>query len=387
MPLPPISRLDSNTSGHTRQGARFRRNLQHCYELVIRDFRHAINVVQSMVDGDTVERFLDVYDVHADDIEDASLDSPSQSVEDGESLKNLRLLHTRYSTLRRLLLCSLLSLQATGRRSDATRWTTAVAKMQGISASSSKCTQKLTSLLNDEDRRSPSCAQAMKIITDSKSGPPSPSSPARRISSQRQHPSHSRVESQVRRISTMSTGIRSLQAKVHLLREESTRVLATPTSEDELILLSASLREQYEGLGADLQALMQAWESGKHALTQNITKQANRVSRSSSIGEELARRPLSSGSGLPSVTEVPLPLSPPVTEDGSEDMNAEEETFEAIASPRQRKQTSLGMTREERIARMQDERERVAKQRESRELGTNMVKELQSVMKLRAAPA
>lgn len=244
-----------------------------------------------------------------------------------------------------------------------------------------RSSQKLNSLLNDEDRefRLPTRRERRMLIVPD---PPSPGSPSRRTSAaMHNNPTRNRVESHVRRINAMSTGIRSLQAKLYLLREESTRALATPNSEEELSELSASLRDQYEGLGADLQALLQAWESGKHALTKDITNQAHRISRSSSISEDGHRRPPSSGSGLPSVSEIPLPLSPPATEDGSDDMNADDEVFEAISSPRLRQRST--MSREERITKMHDERDRFARQREKQELGTNMVRELQSVMKLR----
>lgn len=76
-----------------------------------------------------------------------------------------------------------------------------------------------------------------------------------------------------------------------------------------------------------------------------------------------------------------MPLSPPVTDDGSEDHSADDEIFEAISSPRLRERSTLG--REERIAKVREERERLASAKERREANTNMVRELQSVIKLR----
>lgn len=182
MPLPPVSRLDSNTPGETRKGLRQRRNLHECYDTNVTALLAAINIIQSMVDQDTVERFLDVYDVHSDDIEEASLGSLVQATEDIESLKGLRSLHARHGTLRRLLLCSLLSLQATGRRADAVQWTTAVAQMQAVGSVAQQSSRKLNTILNDEERASTPLAlntEAMSSLelTNQQILPPQPPPP------------------------------------------------------------------------------------------------------------------------------------------------------------------------------------------------------------------
>ena len=163
--------------------------------------------------------------------------------------------------------------------------------------------------------------------------------------------------------------------------------------------MSASLRDQYDALGEDLHALMQAWESGKQALNRDISSQSRIVSRSASVDiSRNAAKPLPHEyHGLVSVEEGniqsgtqsaslmngtgPLPLSPPSTEDGSSDPGADDEVFEAISSPRQRERSTL--TRDQRIAKMHEERERQVSARENRDTSSNMVKELQSVIKLR----
>ena len=218
-----------------------------------------------------------------------------------------------------------------------------------------------------------------------------------------QTPAHARVKSQIRRISALSTGIRSLQAKLYLLREDSTRALAEPNSEADLEDVSRSLREQYAALGSDIQTLMHAWEADKNALAQDITRQKQRVSRSSSLTDNDTDRlrpsfgrmlssvlednigTSTSRSASPSPGEPRLPLSPPATEDGSDDTGADEEVFEAIASPKVRQRSSL--PRELRIAKMHEERERTAEIREKKEASTNMLRELQSVINLRPAAA
>ena len=227
--------------------------------------------------------------------------------------------------------------------------------------------------------------------------PPTPTTHRRRTITGRDASSHqARVESQVRRISTLSGGIKSLQAKLYLLREESTRALSGSNSEQELADVTISLRDQYDGLGADLQALMQAWEAGKQALARDISRQERRVSQPNSPDpHRTCHSPGISGDGtLTSVVETregfprlqghgQPPLSPPVTDDGNDSHGADDEVFEAISSPRVRERSTL--SRDERIAKVKEERERLATVKERREASTNMVRELQSVIKLRPA--
>ena len=57
------------------------------------------------------------------------------------------------------------------------------------------------------------------------------------------------------------------------------------------------------------------------------------------------------------------------------------EVFEAVAMPRQRAASTL--TREERIVKMHEERERQAQMRAKRDANTSMMRELESVINLR----
>ena len=212
------------------------------------------------------------------------------------------------------------------------------------------------------------------------------------------NPLQSRLHNQLGRMSTLSGGIRTLQAKLYLLREDSKRALANPSSEVELSSVSAPLREQYESLGADLQALMHAWEEGKKALSQDITRQARRISRSSSLSSEAGGRRAAAYSGLETVGEddgrkqtlaalngsTTMPISPPATDDGSDENSNNGEVFEAISSPKIRERSNLN--RSQRIAKMKEEREQQEVGRQSRQEDVEMMKELQSVIKLRPFP-
>lgn len=154
---------------------------------------------------------------------------------------------------------------------------------------------------------------------------------------------------------------------MHILRDDSNQTL--DTSED-VTELGSSLMSQYESIGVDLRTLMQEWENGKTALALNIDKNEKRIS-------SMMTSPTLSLGGTTDV-EGGSPADALKALNG--EMSSDEEVFEAVApAPRQR---SL-LTRDERIARMAEERVKAAAARESREASTNMLKELETVINLR----
>lgn len=189
------------------------------------------------------------------------------------------------------------------------------------------------------------------------------------------------MRSQVRKISALSSGIKGLQAKMQILREETNKSIET--SED-MTDLGPSLMAQYESIGSDLKDLMRAWETGKASLQSNITKQEHRISLASSG----LRSPVSSLGGLTAVEEGGSPADALKALNGDPLSNRssmatspsdEEQIFEAIAMPKRRST----MTREERVLKMQEERDRQATLRARRESNTHMLRELESVINLR----
>lgn len=179
----------------------------------------------------------------------------------------------------------------------------------------------------------------------------------------------------------LSSGIRGIQAKMQILREETNKSIEQ--SED-LTDLGPSLMAQYDSIGGDLKELMQAWETGKASLQSNITKHERRISMASSS----MRSPVSSLGGLTAVEEGGTVADALKALNGDTFSNRsslattpsdEEHVFEAIAMPKQRSM----LTREERIMKMQEERERQATLRANRESNTHMLRELESVISLR----
>ncbi|KAK5013525.1 hypothetical protein LTR16_004438 [Cryomyces antarcticus] len=340
-PLPPITRLDDR--GQSRRCSRLRKNLRKSFATAIPAFAEACSALHVLLDEDDIEKYFDIYDISNQDLREAALGCPEIEDDDVDSLKVLRVLQYRLSTLRRVVMCSLLALEADGGKPDFHRWRMAVEIMNQLSTVMVMSSEKLGSVLNEEERRE-------------------------------------RLRSQVRKLSSLSQGIRCLQAKMQILREESNRTLEESEDVSEL---GSSLMSQYESIGVDLQSLTQAWEAGKASLAINIDKHERRISHASNG----LQSPAPSLGGLTVVEEDGSPADALRALNGECPSNrssmtasaSDEEIYEAIAIPKQRSTFS----REERIAKMQEERVRQASLRKKRDATTDMLKELESVISTR----
>lgn len=324
--------------------------------------------IDSCIDHDDYDKYIDVYDLSRDEIADV-INTALPSDMDLESLGALRFLSHRASILRRAMLCKLLSLRLVDEWSDRLLWQrrlrAATTIMKHISTVITSSNAGIVDVLNNLEYINP------------------PNTP-------KVNPGHAndRLRNQVRKIATLSSGIRTLQAKMTLLREESNLALSRA---DDLTDLGPNLLSQYNTIGSDIQALLQDWEHGKTALSSSIKKHERRISRASSglLSPENT-----------SFTIPPLPMDRAVDmsqgstdglswREGSSSPKSSmpatpetEEIFEAIALPRPRSMLS----REERIQLMHEERARAEERREARESGAVMMKELRSVISLRKRP-
>ncbi|KAF2836393.1 hypothetical protein M501DRAFT_987554 [Patellaria atrata CBS 101060] len=357
-PLPPVSRIEEKSQ--SRRCVRLRKSLKNTYASAIPILDESSVALRSLVMENSLEKYMDVYDINHQDLQEASLGFTDSEFEDQESLKALRVYHYRLSTLRRLFLCSLLALDADGGKPDFARWRTAVDIMSGVTEVAGNCAKQINHILREEEQFSLPSPYHKAPLT----------------------PGRERLRNQVRKLSSLSQGIRGLQAKMQILREESTKSIEE--SED-VTEFGSSLMAQYDSIGSDLKNLIQAWESGRASLALNIDRHERRVSQASSG----LRSPVSSLGGLTVVEEGSpsdalralngenKPPSNPSSISGAE--ASEEEVFEAIAIPRKR----ATLSREERMAKIQQENVRQATIREQREASTNMLRELESVINLR----
>lgn len=194
-------------------------------------------------------------------------------------------------------------------------------------------------------------------------------------------PGRERWRAQLRKLNTLSTGIRGLQAKLHVLRDESDKTL---NESIDLAELGPNLMFQYESIGVDLKSLMQEWEDGKTALQNNIDRNEKRISSMSGLSGILS--PTTSLGGLTSVEEgspsdALKALNGESRSRSSMDFSSSdaEEVFEAVAIPRQRSTLS----REERIVKMMEDRVKREETRSKSDANTHMLRELESVINLR----
>jgi hypothetical protein len=366
-PLPPVSRVEEGEG--SRRCAKLRRAVYKAYSWTIPACIEASAAIRPLIDELDLDKYFEVYDISPQDAAEACGPGALGVLEDDpESLKSLRVLSYRAGILRRVTLSSLMALEADGGKPDFSRWNTATEAMSRLSKTIAKSTERVRQVLSEmESFNLPS--------------------PAMKSTHAPNRDSREKIRGQVRKISHLATGIRGLQAKMQILREETNNSIEQ--SED-LNDLGPTLMAQYEAIGADLRELLQAWEAGKQTLLHNITRHERRISMASSG----LRSPVSSIGGLTAVDELvaegggPADALKVLDGDGSRSNRSslnttpsdEEMVFEAVAMPRPRASTS---TREERVMKMQEDRMRQAEMRAKRDANTNMLRELESVIYLR----
>ena len=329
--------------------------------------------LRRIADPNDLEKYYDIYDISAVELRDAE-SFPEQGAEDRYSLRSLRNLFTRLYTTRKGILCCLLSLGANGEESDITRWGTAIEEMRKLVNTTATYTERLADILNEQDRKYDDqygLTISLTLIGDIV--PPSPS-PKGAVA-----PGRDSRRAQLRRLNSLSQGIRALHAKMHVIREESDAVIEKTDSDSGL---GSTLITQYESIGADLRGLLQEWEAGKSALASSLEKPSDRLSRPSSVVSPAS--PTFSLGGMTAVDGSPDNALKCLNGDeqlrlGPDNDMDDAEVFEAVALPRKR----ASMSREERIARMREERTKHAAAREKADASTHMLKELETVIKLR----
>ncbi len=170
---------------------------------------------------------------------------------------------------------------------------------------------------------------------------------------------------------------------MRLLRDESNVALDHP---DEVLESGTNVLAQYDSIGADLKGLMQEWEEGRAALALSLDKKEHMRSLSSA-SNMIPASPTSSlggttavgGGSPPEALQALNGISKTRSRSSTTTSSSGEEVFEAVALPRQRST----LTREERIAKMQEERMRQAIVKDKANANTHMLKELETVIRLR----
>ena len=190
------------------------------------------------------------------------------------------------------------------------------------------------------------------------------------------------MRSQLRKLGNLSQGIRGLQAKMRLLREESDKALEA--SED-LSESRSDLLAQYDSIGNDLKDLTYEWEQGRAALASTFTR-SDHLRAMSCNGLPQPRSPTLSLGGSTAVEGSPRGSLQALnsrkvsrSRSSTATSSSAEEIFEGIGVPRQRS----AMSRDARIAKMKEDRVRQAEAQDKARATTHMVKELETVLKHR----
>lgn len=359
-PLPPITRLEERSQ--IKRCARLRRTIHRIIISMLSPYYHVYQSLKSFAATLDLDKYYDIYEISRTDLEDAELVANVKlaEIEDADTLQDLKVGLQKLHILRKLVLCTLLALDADGSKSDFWRWSIAVEMMSNVTSLTVRMISNIDEVMGEEE----------DFPT-----PPTPKIPLT--------PGRERMRSQMRQLGNLSQGIRGLQAKMHLLRDESDEALERS---DEVPESSTNLLAQYDSIGADLKGLIQEWEEGKAALATNLEKKDHKRSLSST-SNAFPASPTSSLSGATAVGGSPQDAlqalngfsKPPRSRSSTMTSSSSEEIFEAVALPRQRST----LTREERIAKTKEDRVRQTIVKEKLNANTHMLKELETVIKLR----
>ncbi|OTA97912.1 hypothetical protein M434DRAFT_391522 [Hypoxylon sp. CO27-5] len=352
-PIPPISRLENN--GQNVKCLQLRNALRNSLTEVISKYYQTAFTVWAFAEQTELLQLQSQYQFTVADVVDRFQLFSKTDPQVAEKLQPLKDAAFLFHDIRKMFLSGLLALHTVGNDSDRLRFTTILEAFKELNTVTRQAYTRVRDILADNDFQIPK----------------TPRSP--------ETPSHDRWRHQVRRLNSMTMNIRSVQAKLHLLREESSKAL---NEADDISDLGPLFMAQYDSIGQDLRDLMEAWQSGKASLASGIDRNEKRLS---SIGSTLMS-PMSTMSGRTIAEEDESSLDehePGVADalkklngDSSPPIEMEPEVFEAISIPRPK---SL-LTREERIIKMREDRKSKEIARAKAEAQRGMMRELQGVL-------
>ncbi|ORY62187.1 Mysoin-binding motif of peroxisomes-domain-containing protein [Pseudomassariella vexata] len=359
LPLPPVSRFEDQTvaNGQSLKSVKTRKALLHELKHAGVTFHGMAEKIRELSNEDELMQLDAFYGFSKTMVEEALESLQQCDPEQPWKTYEIREFHHVVQELRKMMLLGLIAIDGKSTEAEFFTFTLALESLRRANeVTRTACCNIKKMLLNDE---------TFANIT-------SPKLP--------QTPEHKNWRMQVRKIGSMNMSIRSLQAKMALLAEESTEIISTS---DDLSGLGTMFMAQYETIGKDLRALMDEWEAGKAGLSVGMNKAERRVSSRSFImspisssemasvseegGREDALKALNGGSSPPSSVDPSSPVSLPQPEI----------VFEAIAL--QEKPRSL-MSRAERIAKVKADREARETAKERPPINGYVLGELKNVL-------
>lgn len=148
-PLPPVTRIEDKAQ--SRKCIRLRKALRGALADVLKTYISVSAVTRGFAEQTDLEKYLDVYEISDFDLSDANREFDTDEFEDAESLRTLKIVSSRLHTMRKLFLCSLLALDASGEKQDLLRWTAAVEALRTVNASIEAACSKLRAVLSEEE--------------------------------------------------------------------------------------------------------------------------------------------------------------------------------------------------------------------------------------------
>lgn len=370
-PLPPISHLEEKSLARRCQN--LRSQLVTTLTLLITLYVESHNALQSFVVQQDLQRYHDIYDISLAEYSEA-IRIANESTEEAKcALRELRFALRLHAVARKVFLCDLLTLRTTRGWHRVRQWRSVLTILREIEEETWSRQQILSTQLHNEEyglgteqrrtqRGARSVAASPVVTTPTES---------------------QQYKMQMRRFEDVAHGIRALNAKMHVLREEISGLNAAKT--DEVVVLAA-LSKHYESLGTDIRALQYDWERGRNTMLLSAMS-GSRV-RAGSISPRSPISPSPSLGGFTVVDGGPADALRFLNGDdrssrSSDSTLYDEEVYEAKSTPRKRTSTAASMTREEKIAKLNEDRRKRATLQEQAETTTNMLRELQMVIKHR----
>jgi hypothetical protein len=369
--LPPISRLEQRDSD--RCCTSLRSHLAGCLATTEESYIDGHCSVTGLCDVKDLDRYHEIYELSREDFANVTARRRSQDLVGAESLRSLRYASSRLFIARQILLCDLLAISSGPGRHHLPKWQAVSAMAGAVTAQLQGATDTIRTSLDSEDKRqwgtqSENARADHEFYGDTHT----PAAPLT--------PSKERAKAQMRRLETMSNGIRELHARMHVLRDEANTLDESTADGAEL---SATLSRQYDTIGTELRNLLSEWEKGRNTMLLTVEGQ-QRSSSPASSGLRSPWSPAPSLGGMTAVEGSPADALRALTGEGSqtdrlEAITSDEELFEAVAAPRAR----MTFTREEKMARMQEDRRKRSTLQERTDVNTNMLRELETVIKHR----
>jgi len=150
-PLPPITRLDE--TNQIKRCARLRRTIHRSLITMFAPYYEAYQSLKIHAVGLDLEKYYDVYEISRTDMEDAELVAhvKASDIEDADTLQDLKVGLQKLHIIRKLLLCTLLALNADGSKLDFQRWSEATEAMKRVTSLTAKMIYDIDEILEDEE--------------------------------------------------------------------------------------------------------------------------------------------------------------------------------------------------------------------------------------------